>query len=132
MLKIALAIALYVLVTVVVVALGVRVLLALPATYFRDGRTAGRAGGLARLARNILGLLLIVIGAVMSLPGMPGQGILTILVGLTMVEFPGRRRMELFLIRQPGVLSTLNRVRTRFRREPFLPGPARPGPEDRG
>jgi hypothetical protein len=115
-------IGLYVLVTAVVLAVGVRVLLSLPPTYFADGRSGARAGRLAaRIARNVLGGALVVVGAVLSLPGMPGQGVLTILVGLSMVEFPGRHRLEQALVRQRGVLGALNRVRTRFGREPFEP-----------
>src|SRR5580765_4267555 len=52
----------------------------------------------ARIAKNVGGFLLIVLGLVMALPGIPGQGILTMIVGFTMVEFPGKRGLERRLI----------------------------------
>jgi hypothetical protein len=64
--------------------------------------------------KNVIGLLLILMGIVMSLPGVPGQGFLTILIGLTLVDFPGKRRLEQRLIRRPSVLRVVNRVRARF------------------
>src|SRR5690242_9548464 len=52
----------------------------------------------ARVAKNVGGALLILLGLVMALPGIPGQGILTMIVGLTMVDFPGKRGLERRLI----------------------------------
>ena len=65
-------------------------------------------------AKNVVGILLILMGIVMALPGVPGQGILTILIGLTLVDFPGKRRMEQRLVRRPSVLRAVNKVRARF------------------
>src|SRR4029434_4373598 len=38
----------------------------------------------AVILKNILGIILVVIGIILSLPGVPGQGVLTILIGLIM------------------------------------------------
>ena len=46
---------------------------------------------LRRSARTSAGGLLILLGLVMALPGIPGQGVLTMIVGLTMIDFPGKR-----------------------------------------
>ena len=35
--------------------------------------------------------LLVLLGLVMALPGIPGQGLLTMIVGITMIDFPGKR-----------------------------------------
>jgi hypothetical protein len=82
---------------------------------FWDGRhPAVRALGL--VAKNLTGVLLVMLGLVMSLPGVPGQGILTILIGVTLLDLPGKRGIERRLIRLPWVLRPINRLRTRFHR----------------
>jgi hypothetical protein len=55
-----------------------------------------------------------VLGVIMSWPGVPGQGFLVILIGLTLADFPGKRRMELWLLRQPSLLRAINSLRARF------------------
>jgi hypothetical protein len=70
--------------------------------------------------KNIAGVLLILIGVVLSLPGVPGQGLLTILVGLLLLDVPGKRRFELKILRRPAVLRNVNRLRARFHKEPLL------------
>jgi hypothetical protein len=67
-------------------------------------------------AKNLGGTLLILLGIVMALPGVPGQGFLTILIGLTLVDFPGKRRLERKLVQRPAVLRGINQLRTRFGR----------------
>lgn len=105
-------------------------LLALPPAYFRDERApapAERRFIVWRIGRNLLGLALIALGIVLSLPLVPGQGLLTILIGALLVDFPGRRRLELALVRQRGVLAALNTIRKRFGRPPLeAPGPQAP------
>src|SRR5438876_12360231 len=46
------------------------------------------------IGKNVLGGILVILGIIMSLPGVPGQGILTILIGLMFLDFPGRRKYE--------------------------------------
>lgn len=74
---------------------------------------------LAVLGQNLAGLVLILIGIVMALPGVPGQGLLTILIGLTLVSFPGKRRLELWFIRRRAVLKAVNQLRARFDHPPL-------------
>ena len=66
------------------------------------------------IAKNILGVLLVVLGILMSLPGVPGQGILTILLGVMLLDFPGKRTLEHKLVSRPQVLATINKLRHRF------------------
>jgi hypothetical protein len=65
-------------------------------------------------AKNVLGVLLVALGVVMSIPGVPGQGILTILLGIMLLDFPGKRRLEYKLVSRPQVLKTINKLRHRF------------------
>jgi hypothetical protein len=100
------------------------VLVLLPPSHFRGPAPAARGrAGVARWAglalKNALGLVLIALGLVLSLPAVPGQGVLTILIGLMLLDFPGRRRLERALLRRPGVLPSINRLRRRFGRPPI-------------
>jgi len=71
------------------------------------------------ILKNLLGVALVVIGLVLALPGVPGQGLLTILVGLLMLDIPGKRRLELAIVRRGPVLRTINKLRARFKRPPL-------------
>jgi hypothetical protein len=74
---------------------------------------------LAAVFRNLLGVVLVVLGAIMAVPGVPGQGLLTMLIGLTLVSFPGKRRLERRMIQKPALLHAINRLRARFARPPL-------------
>lgn len=95
------------------------VLLALPEDYLREGDRSQRHWA-SRIVRTLLGILLVAVGVVLSVPGVPGQGILTILAGLTLIEFPGRDRLIRALLGRPYVLHAVNRFRVRFNRRPFV------------
>ncbi len=71
------------------------------------------------ILKNIVGFLLIALGIVLSLPGVPGQGILTILLGLVMLDIPGKRPLEARIVRRPAVLSSINKLRARFNKPPL-------------
>lgn len=68
------------------------------------------------IAKNLGGALLVVLGVIMAVPGVPGQGLLTAVIGLSLVSFPGKRRLERRLIRRPLLLRAVNRLRARFHR----------------
>lgn len=69
--------------------------------------------------KNVAGVLIVALGVVMALPGVPGQGLLLILIGLTLVDFPGKRGLERRLIRRPAMSRVVNGLRLRFRRPPL-------------
>jgi len=103
----------------------------LPADYFSNplAREAARRRHpvirvLLTLARNLAGYLLIALGVALSLPGVPGQGILTILMGVMLVDFPGKFRAERWLVSRRVVLKGVNRVRAKIGREPLVLGTA--------
>jgi hypothetical protein len=74
----------------------------------------------AVILKNIFGVFLILLGIVLSLPGVPGQGILTILLGLIMIDIPGKRPLEARIIKRPAVLSAINNLRARYSKPPLL------------
>jgi hypothetical protein len=69
------------------------------------------ASGLALVLRNALGVVLLVLGALMLV--LPGQGLLTILAAISLMDFRGKRRLERRLMVRPKVLSLINRFRLR-------------------
>jgi hypothetical protein len=94
----------------------------LPPDYFLDSRrdATGPRGVLhwiARASRNLLGFVFVVAGLAMLV--LPGQGLLTILIGLLLLDFPGKRAIERRLVRRPKILAFLNRIRARRGREPL-------------
>jgi hypothetical protein len=77
-------------------------------------RTAGR------VFKNLLGVVLIALGVVLSIPGVPGQGFITIFIGIILVDFPGKRRLEQRIVARPRIFAACNKLRVRWRRAPFL------------
>jgi hypothetical protein len=71
------------------------------------------------IARNLGGAALLVVGLVMALPGVPGPGLATMFVGFLLLDFRGKRRLELKLLSRPSVLGAVNGLRARFRQPPL-------------
>jgi len=71
------------------------------------------------IGKNIAGVLLVALGVVLSIPGVPGQGLLTILLGVMLLDFPGRHRLEQKLLSKPSIVNSINRLRQRFDKEPL-------------
>lgn len=95
----------------------------MPADYLSP-RRRGHEGPLwLRVAtaslKNVLGVALIAVGIVLSVPGVPGQGFLTILVGLMLTDIPGVRRLERAIARRPGIHKAMNALRAKFGKEPL-------------
>lgn len=74
----------------------------------------------AVILKNVFGVFLILLGIVLSLPGVPGQGILTILLGIIMLDIPGKRPIEAKIIQRPAVLSAINKLRARYDKPPLV------------
>jgi hypothetical protein len=72
------------------------------------------------IGRNALGAIFIAAGIAMLV--LPGQGLLTILVGFFTLDFPGKYHLEKRLLSQRRVLSGINWLRKRARREPLRVG----------
>ena len=70
------------------------------------------------LARNALGLLLVAAGLAMLF--LPGQGLLTVLIGVCVIDFPGKRGLLQRLVRGPKVQGALNWIRRKRGKEPFV------------
>ena len=118
---VALGVGLFVITFVVSLAIVSLILVKIPPDYFKvDHPRAFWAGKhptvrlLGMIGKNVLGALLVILGIVLSIPGVPGQGLLTILLGVMLLDFPGKRRLEQKLISRPNILKTVNNLRHRF------------------
>ena len=72
---------------------------------------------IGHVVKNVLGFILLAAGIAMLV--LPGQGILTMLIGISLVDFPGKRQLERKLIGQPAVLNTINKLREKFGQPPL-------------
>ncbi len=72
----------------------------------------------AVIAKNVAGLMLVLAGIIMLVG--PGQGILTILIGLILMDIPGKRPLEARLINRPTILAAVNKLREKFSKAPLL------------
>ncbi len=67
--------------------------------------------------KNALGYLFVLMGIAMLV--LPGQGILTIMIGVTLLDFPGKYRLERWLVSRRPVLRSINWLRRCAGREPL-------------
>ncbi|MBA6413098.1 hypothetical protein H2508_08245 [Parahaliea sp. F7430] len=63
------------------------------------------------IGKNLLGALLAILGLIMLVT--PGQGLLTLLAGFFLMDFPGKYHLERKLVTSPGVLPAVNWMRKR-------------------
>jgi hypothetical protein len=96
------------------------ILVKLPKDHFKSDKSKRVSGANATvrllkvIGKNVAGWLLIALGIVLSLPGVPGQGLLTVLLGLMLVDFPGKHHLEQKLLSRPAVINSINALRGRF------------------
>jgi hypothetical protein len=87
------------------------------ATRRRKGGHRGPLHWVLLVARNVVGAVFVLAGIAMLV--LPGQGILTILVGVLLLDFPGKLAIERWLVRRPRILRFLNRMRAKRGRPPL-------------
>jgi hypothetical protein len=63
------------------------------------------------IGKNLLGFVFLLAGVAMLV--LPGQGVLTILVGIILVNFPGKWRLERWIVSRGIVLRSINWLRRR-------------------
>jgi hypothetical protein len=68
--------------------------------------------------KNLLGWILIFAGIAMLI--LPGQGLLTLVMGMLLISFPGKRHFERRLVSNPKVLKSINWFRRRRDKAPIL------------
>ncbi|MDH4327027.1 MAG: hypothetical protein OEY21_02905 [Nitrospira sp.] len=90
-----------------------------PRPWMEDHHPALRV--LGHLVKNVIGAIFLFVGFLMLF--LPGQGILTMLIGISMLDFPGKRKVEAKLIGLPAVLNTINGMREKFGKPPLIIAP---------
>lgn len=98
----------------------------IPRDYFsmprRKADSWGHRNMIARsvvvLFKNVLGCLLVLAGLAMLV--LPGQGLLTLFTGLLLMDFPGKYRLERFLISREPVGRGINWIRRRWGVAPLV------------
>jgi hypothetical protein len=66
----------------------------------------------------VAGWFLVTAGVAMLF--LPGQGLITLLIGLTIISFPGKHRLFRHLIRKPKLQKALNWIRAKRDKPLFL------------
>ena len=101
------------------------ILVRLPADYFASSRPSpwrrGRRSPLLhlplRLLKNLAGLALLLLGLLLLV--LPGQGLLTILIGVALLDFPRKYELLAWLLGRPGIRDSANWLRRKYARPPL-------------
>ena len=67
--------------------------------------------------KNIIGFSLIIGGLLMLV--LPGQGLLTIVTGLLLINYPGKYKLEQKLVAMPSIFRALNWIRVKANKPPL-------------
>jgi hypothetical protein len=101
------------------------ILVRLPADYFdtrtprhwmKDHHPMLRLFGL--VIKNVVGVVFLLAGFAMLF--LPGQGLLTMLIGISLMDFPKKRELEAKMVGQPTLLSVINGMRRQFDKPPLI------------
>ena len=87
-----------------------------PRTWMEDHHPVLRLIG--HVIKNAVGVILLLAGFAMLF--LPGQGILTMLIGISFLDFPGKRHLEAKIVGQPTVLRGINTLREKFGKPPLI------------
>lgn len=68
--------------------------------------------------KNLIGLVLVLAGILMLV--LPGQGLFTMFVGVLMMNFPGKYRLERWVVERGPILKSINWLRARAGHAPLL------------
>ena len=71
------------------------------------------------ILKNVVGWACIVFGGLLSLPMIPGPGVMLILLGLSLVNLPGKRRLELWLVSFSVVHRKIDKLRAKHKQPPL-------------
>ena len=66
------------------------------------------------IGKNFIGVCLIAGGLLMLV--LPGQGLITIITGLLLIDYPGKFQLEQKIVSMPSVLRTLNWIRIKAKK----------------
>lgn len=110
----------------VTMTLALRLIARLPSDYFvsevRHESSLAHYPAVVRLGlpmlKNILGFVFVVAGIAMLV--LPGQGILTLIAGILLMNFPGKFALERWLVRKRRVRDAIDWLRVRAGQPPLI------------
>lgn len=70
------------------------------------------------IAKNMLAVGFLFFGVLMLV--LPGQGIVTIFIGITLLDFPGKFKLERWIVSRRGVLDSINWMRKKAGKPPLV------------
>ena len=98
------------------------ILINLPVNYFSFKENKGIINKLPfpfslilLVLKNGAGFMLVCFGVILLF--IPGQGLLTIFAGLMVMNFPGKRNLELYIVGKMPVLNAINWIRSKAGKE---------------
>ncbi|PSJ15798.1 PGPGW domain-containing protein [Nitrosomonas supralitoralis] len=93
--------------------------LSVPRYWMKDRHPVLRIIGL--IVKNVVGFVFLIAGFLMLF--LPGQGLLTMLIGFSFMDFPNKRRLEARIVGHPTILKMINAVRNKFHKPPLKLSP---------
>ena len=88
-------------------------LIRIPEDYFLNSYIPPQKSRKSRLIfhiiKNLLGVIFLLMGIIMLF--IPGQGLLTMMAGLWLMDLPGKRKLEIQMIRRRSIHSTIDLIR---------------------
>ncbi len=97
------------------------VFIMLPPDYLTRPEQRGGPTGWLRwvywVVKNLVGWIFIIAGIIMLL--IPGQGLLSILIGLILIHFPGKRKLIKRIMGRPKILRSVNAIRAKAGKAPL-------------
>lgn len=69
------------------------------------------------ILKNLLGTCFLILG--IALLVLPGQGLLTILLGMILIDFPGKYHLQRWLVSKKSVLNSINWLREKGNKAPI-------------
>ncbi len=73
-----------------------------------------------KIIRNTVAMIFIALGFLLLV--LPGQGLLTIFLGIFIADFPGKHRFVNWIVAKKSVMKTINWLRERAGKEPVILG----------
>jgi UPF0716 family protein affecting phage T7 exclusion len=92
-------------------------ILKLPADHWTKTAQESESHLLKKILKNMLGVLLITLGGLMLF--LPGQGLLTILLGFGISDLPWKKKVIVWLVGKKSIQKALNGIRRKFNRPLF-------------
>lgn len=97
----------------------------IPEDYFLHNRTIKSTSKqrnktvhlLLLIGRNLLGCTLLLGGILMLF--LPGQGLITIAISMLLLDYPGKKKLELRIISYPSILNGINWLRAKGNHPPL-------------